>query len=115
MPSHEGYQTKVHYSGESDDFIVFVESIADYKKWKGDSSVPLAQVVDSFTVFCTHRHGAQGTLDRASKTELENEFGTKNEDDIIKKILLEGKVEEVKNNPRRYAERNILQGGTVAH
>jgi len=40
------------------------------------------------------RHGAQGTLDTASKASLENEFNTKSEDDVLKIILEKGKVEK---------------------
>lgn len=39
------------------------------------------------------RHGAQGVLDGASKSTLENEFGTSNEDEIIIKILEGGEVQ----------------------
>ena len=42
-----------------------------------------------------HRHGAQGTMDGASNATLENEFGTKNEDECISKILEGGSVQAV--------------------
>jgi len=45
-------------------------------------------------VFDDDRHGAQGTLDTASKASLENEFNTKSEDDVLKIILEKGKVEK---------------------
>ncbi|KAB8302707.1 hypothetical protein EYC80_006067 [Monilinia laxa] len=63
-----GNQTKIHYKGTKtdEDFIVFVDSEEDLKKWKGDKSIPLAQVVGLFKVFVTHKHGAQGTYDEAS-------------------------------------------------
>jgi hypothetical protein len=48
-------QTKCHYKGASEDFIVFVESIKAVEDWKKDKSVPLAQVVDSFKIFVTHQ------------------------------------------------------------
>jgi uncharacterized protein (DUF427 family) len=48
-------QTKCHYKGESEDFIVFVESTKAVEEWKKDKSVPLAQVVDSFKIFVTHK------------------------------------------------------------
>ena len=41
-------------------------------------------------------HGVQGTLDRASNAELENEFGTKNAEDAIVKLLEKGSVQESK-------------------
>ena len=40
-----------------------------------------------------HRHGAQGEMDTASKATLENEFGTKNEEEAIKQILTKGQVQ----------------------
>lgn len=40
-----------------------------------------------------HRHGKQGVLNTASNSQLENEFGTKNEDEIVKKILEKGDVQ----------------------
>jgi len=48
-------QSKVHYKGTSDDFLVFVDDIEAYKKWLGDKSVPLVEVISSFKVFVTHR------------------------------------------------------------
>jgi hypothetical protein len=44
---------------------------------------------------CDHRQGAQGQLDTASKSTLENEFGTTKEDDIIAIILEKGDIQEV--------------------
>lgn len=55
MPRGNGPVTKCHYSGNSEDFIVFVESAEDVEKWKKDSSIPLAQVVDSFKIMITHK------------------------------------------------------------
>ena len=55
MPTGQANVTKVHYKGQEDDFIVFVESSEDLKNWKGDRSIPLAQVVNSFKIFVTHK------------------------------------------------------------
>lgn len=41
-----------------------------------------------------NRQGAQGELNTASKSQLENEFGTSKEDDVIQKILQEGTLQE---------------------
>lgn len=94
--------TKVHFKGSTDDFVVFVESPEDLKKWKEDQSIPLAQVVNSFKIMLTHKHGAQGQLDGASKSALENEFGTSNEDEVIKKILMDGQPQNVTVSVQRY-------------
>jgi hypothetical protein len=46
---------KVHYKGNDEDFLVFLDSVDDYNRWLSDKSVPLAQVVSSFKVFTTHK------------------------------------------------------------
>jgi ribosome maturation protein Sdo1 len=40
------------------------------------------------------RHGNQGILNTASKATLENEFGTSNEDEVMKQILQKGNVQQ---------------------
>lgn len=55
MPRGNAAITKVHYKGSTDDFIVFAESPEDVEKWKNDSSIPLAQVVNSFKIMLTHK------------------------------------------------------------
>ena len=48
-----------------------------------------------------YRHGAQNAYDSASKQTLDSEFGTSNEDEVIKQILEKGDVQhtEVKHGP----------------
>ena len=41
-----------------------------------------------------NRHGAQNAYDSASKATLENEFGTHNEDECMRKILEGGSLQE---------------------
>ena len=55
MPRGNAAQTKVHYSGSTDDFVVFVDDAEQLKAWKTDKSIPLAQVVAGFKVFVTHK------------------------------------------------------------
>jgi len=109
MVRAEAEQTKVHYKGEHDDFIVIAESIDAVKKWREDKSVPLVDVVNAFDVFTTGKQGVQGVLNRASKADLENEFGSSKEDDVVKKILEKGEVQEVKA-PGRQGDTNIMNG-----
>jgi ribosome maturation protein Sdo1 len=77
------------------------------EKYRKDSSTPLVEVVDSYDIFVTHKHGAQGVLDRASHSQLENEFGSYDRmervaDDrskpevAIEKILKEGQIQQTK-------------------
>ncbi|MCJ1331983.1 hypothetical protein MMC10_008675 [Thelotrema lepadinum] len=94
MPRGNAAQSKVHYQGKDEDFIVLVEDTAAVQNWKNDRSIPLAQVVSGFKIFITHKQGAQGVLDSASKSTLENEFGTHNDDECIIKILEGGSIQE---------------------
>ncbi len=48
-------QSKVHYQGKEDDFVIMVDDIESVKKWKSDRSIPLAQVVSGFKIFVTHK------------------------------------------------------------
>ena len=57
MTRGETTQTKVHYKGKEDDFIIFLDDVAEYQKWKAEESksIPLAQFVSSFNIFVTHK------------------------------------------------------------
>lgn len=55
MPRGNEQQTKVHYKGNEEDFIIFVDSQDAVENWKKDSSIPLAQVVSGWKVFVTHK------------------------------------------------------------
>lgn len=48
-------QVKVHFKGQDDDFLVFVDDFETYKKWQEDKSVPLAHFVSAFKIFVTHK------------------------------------------------------------
>lgn len=54
-PRGEAIQTKVHYKGKEDDFLIFVDSEKAVQDWKQDKSIPLAQVVNGWKVFVTHK------------------------------------------------------------
>lgn len=47
--------TKVHYKGKDDDFVIFVDSKEAVQTWKKDKTVPLAQVVNGWKIFVTHK------------------------------------------------------------
>ncbi|KAL9116176.1 MAG: hypothetical protein Q9227_000546 [Pyrenula ochraceoflavens] len=94
MPRGNASQAKVFYKGKEEDFVIFVDSASDVRAWKGDKSIPMAQVVSGFKIFVTHKHGAQGVMDGASKSTLENEFGTSNDDECMKQILEKGEIQE---------------------
>ncbi|KAL2042072.1 hypothetical protein N7G274_005260 [Stereocaulon virgatum] len=107
-------QSKVHYRGKEDDFVIYIEDIESVQKWKGDRSIPLAQVVSGFKIYVTHKHGAQNAYDGASKATLENEFGTSNEDECIIKILEKGDLQETESHERQ-GPKNDSMGARVAH
>ncbi|KAJ5206380.1 hypothetical protein N7491_003001 [Penicillium cf. griseofulvum] len=85
--------SKIFYKGRSDDFIVFVDDLDILQKWKNDRSIPLTEVLNGWKIFLTHSHGAQGVLDTASQSSLENEFGTTREEDCMVKILEGGEYQ----------------------
>ncbi|EOD43654.1 Shwachman-bodian-diamond syndrome protein [Neofusicoccum parvum] len=114
MPKGADTQTKVHYKGKEDDFIIFVDSQKAVQDWKEDKSVPLAQVVNGWKVFVTHKHGTQGVLDTASNSALDNEFGTHKDEDVVKQILEKGDVQSVEEKGRQ-GDTNISGGATVSH
>ncbi|KAI0019555.1 shwachman-Bodian-diamond syndrome protein [Xylariomycetidae sp. FL0641] len=112
MTKGEAHQAKIHFKGKEDDFIVFVDDMETYKKWQSDKSVPMAHFVSTFKVFVTHKQGAQGQMDGASKSTLENEFGTATDDEVIKKILESGSVQETEF-PGRGGPKNDAQMGSI--
>ncbi|EKG18350.1 Ribosome maturation protein SBDS [Macrophomina phaseolina MS6] len=114
MPRGAEQQTKVHFKGKEDDFIIFVDSHKAVQDWKADRSIPLAQVVNGWKIFVTHKHGNQGVLDAASNAALDNEFGSHNEDEVVKQILEKGEVQSSEESGRQ-GDRNITSGPSVAH
>ncbi|KAK5987608.1 SDO1-like protein C21C3.19 [Cladobotryum mycophilum] len=112
MTRGESTQSKVHYKGNQDDFLVFVDDVETYKKWLNDTSIPMSHFVSSFKVFCSHKQGAQGTLDTASKNELANEFDSDDEDEAIKTILRKGSIQNMEM-PGRQGPRNDSMSATL--
>lgn len=55
MTRGEAQQTKVHYKGKDEDFVIFVDDVKSAKDWKTDKTIPLAQVVSAFKIFVTHK------------------------------------------------------------
>ena len=50
--------------------------------------------------FSSNRQGAQGILDGASNAQLDSEFGTHKEEDVVKAILEKGDVQETKSSSK---------------
>ncbi|KAL9030863.1 MAG: hypothetical protein Q9196_001062 [Gyalolechia fulgens] len=101
MPRGNASQSKVHYQGKDEDFVILVDDVKSVQNWKDDRSIPLAQVVSGFKIFVTHKHGAQNVYDAASKQTLDNEFGTHNEDECMIKILEGGTLQETESARER--------------
>lgn len=59
MPRGNAQQSKVHYQGKEEDFVVYIDDIESVKKWKDDRTIPLAQVVSGFKIFVTHKYDSQ--------------------------------------------------------
>ena len=55
MPRGNATQSKVHYQGKEEDFVVYIDDIKSVQDWKNDRSIPLAQVVSGFKIFVTHK------------------------------------------------------------
>ena len=49
------HQSKVHYQGKEEDYVIFVDDVKAVQDWKNDRSIPLAQVVSGFKIFVTHK------------------------------------------------------------
>ncbi|KAK2739208.1 hypothetical protein FQN57_006651 [Myotisia sp. PD_48] len=109
MARGNGEACKVFFRGETEDFILYVDSAESVQNWKKDSSVPLAHVVSGWKVFVNRRGGATGIHDTASKQELENEFGSSNEDVVVPKILKEGEI-QASAMPERNGSTNDSKG-----
>ncbi|PHH67271.1 hypothetical protein CDD81_3040 [Ophiocordyceps australis] len=114
MTRGEATQSKIHYKGKTDDFLVFVDDEATYKKWLSDRSVPLAHFISSFKIFLTHKQGAQGTFDTAPKSTLASEFETEDEDEVIKIILQKGSMQTMEM-PGRQGVTNDSMSSMKAH
>lgn len=66
-------QVKVHYKGNDDDYIIFVDSAQAVQDWKKDSSVPLAQVVSGWKIFVTHKYVQTYELPRHTPPRLRHQ------------------------------------------
>ncbi|KAL2002805.1 hypothetical protein VTN02DRAFT_5907 [Thermoascus thermophilus] len=112
MPRGTDPASKVYYRGQHDDFIVFVDDVTAMHTWRKNRSVPLQQILNGWKIFVTHRHGAQGVLDSASRASLENEFGTYREEDCIQHILEKGEFQPYVQREKQ-GDKNPADGPSV--
>jgi hypothetical protein len=93
-------KSKVHFKGKTDDFIIFLDDVEAFKNWQTDKSVPYAHFVSPFKIFVTHKQGAQGSYDSASKSSIASEFSPEDE------VLKDSEIEEI-------AFKTILENGSL--
>ncbi|KXN72289.1 hypothetical protein CONCODRAFT_69162 [Conidiobolus coronatus NRRL 28638] len=82
----------VFKSEHNSDLFVYVENADLLNKWKSDSTIPLAQVVQSFDIFDTDTGSHTGKASKASRQTISNILDTNDLDRAIKKILVEGEL-----------------------
>jgi len=107
--------TKVVYKPDSqstDEYTVIVNP-DEYAKWKaGDTSLPLAEVVDSFEVFHSSQ-GAQGLLGRPSKQQLDTDFNTHVDVEVVEYILKHGREQAGTMGTSSGGVTNLARGSFV--
>ncbi|KIW89819.1 uncharacterized protein Z519_09248 [Cladophialophora bantiana CBS 173.52] len=114
MARGEAKQTRIYFKGKENEFVVFVDNPEAVEKWKADQTTPLVQVVKAFEIFVTHKHGNQGQLLVASNALLDEEFGTNDQEEIIRVILGNGLLQE-KWDAERQGSRNDSIGPRGGH
>jgi protein AFG1 len=113
MPKDSQTLYKVTYKPDpqsTEEFIILVNK-EEYTKWKdGDRSIPLVEVVDSFTVLHSGQ-GSQGLLGQASKQQQEAVFGTSKDDEVVKFMLEKGTLQPGDALTRKWTGTNNARGG----
>ncbi|KAJ3161033.1 hypothetical protein HK101_000848 [Irineochytrium annulatum] len=82
-----------HTTATSAYFVFANEHILE--KWRTDRTIPLVDVVQAFSVFQTENGGATGKALTASHADLKSHFGTDKVEDVIVKILENGRPQHV--------------------
>lgn len=85
---------RLHYEGDQTDFIIYATSEDAVQEFTEDpESGSLVATVDLFKVYTTSDSPTNDHLYReASNVTLHNEFGSHNLDDILREILLRGRI-----------------------
>lgn len=104
------YKADIH---STDLYQVIIADADTYKKWKaGDKTIPLADVVDSFQIFHTGQ-GAQGIMGHPSKQQLENDFGSHKDTDVVLQILEKGEMQAASNKDGYSTTNDSKHGGNT--
>jgi ribosome maturation protein Sdo1 len=83
------------YTSSDDTPVTFCMMVNsdDYQKYsKGDTSIPIAQIFNSFDVFKFEGKGKEGIMSRPSNTELKNTFETTNDMALAEFFLKNGTI-----------------------
>ncbi|WFD41507.1 peroxisome-assembly ATPase [Malassezia psittaci] len=100
-------------SQSTDEFIVMVNP-DQYTSWRhGNTTIPLADVVecmleDTYAAFHVYHtgQGTQGILGQVSKQQLDTVFGTHKQDEAVMAVLQNGHLQHGKMRNRDKSSRN---------
>lgn len=80
------------YDSENEVTFCLMVNLEEYDAYKGgDTTIPVASVVNSFDIF-KFDNGHEGNLGTPSVRELQDNFSTKNEVEIAEFMLKHGKL-----------------------
>jgi len=83
----------------------------EYQKYKkGETTIPIAEVLDSFDVFRFDGKGKEGIMSRPSSSQLKDAFGSTNDMAIAEFFLKNGEIHG--SMPRADARKNGEEMGT---
>lgn len=80
------------YKGKDADFAVIIEDKGKAEAFKHGKHELLNEVVEIYKVFVSRQRGLEDIHQEALKEELENEFGTHKQEEVIEKILKHGEI-----------------------
>lgn len=107
---------RIFYKGDEADFVIFIEDTDLVEKYKkGDTTIPLIDIVGIYKVFINRQGGNEGVLDEASKQELNLQFGKSDVDEVIKIILKDGSDKSGTHLGRGGASKNDSIGNTFVN
>ncbi|KAI9338205.1 hypothetical protein BDR26DRAFT_863181 [Obelidium mucronatum] len=81
-------------------------------KWRGDKTVPLVEVLESFQVYQSDTKGASGMQNVASKAEMKNAFGSEDLTSVLQEILSKGKEHAMPRDARKQKQGNSSHNST---
>lgn len=92
----------MHYEGEDTDFIIYASSEEAVREFNEDpESGSLVATVDLFKIFSTNNAPTNELLyHEATNMALHSEFGSHDLDDILRQIIIKGKILPIEDNQR---------------